>query len=281
MALTARIVKDAHRIEKGLALPEPKPWFGEAVIERLVVNVERLPSQDSDEVRHARSMATAAVGAYFEAFDNSDHTAPGWTDGVRRRLMSEPNHTAGGVKPASREVQDPVESINEFLQSRESIRNFSDKQVAVDDLRSAADIAAQSPSVCNRQGTVVTCFPRGQEANRLLKHQNGNSGFGDRASHILLITHDLSVMMTAGERNQAFVDGGLYAMTLIYALQARGIGSCCLNWSSTASQDAALRAELKLPPEHVVIMMIAIGYPAEGCTVAVSSTRQGRFAYAT
>ncbi|MBM4515639.1 hypothetical protein GS432_01350 [Rhodococcus hoagii] len=61
--------------------------------------------------------------------------------------------------------------------------------------------------------------------------------------------------------DQVFIDGGLFSMNLVHGLLARGVGTCCLNWSVDAPQDAKLRRALNLPPHEVVIMMIALGYP--------------------
>ncbi|NKW01242.1 hypothetical protein GS922_07610 [Rhodococcus hoagii] len=72
---------------------------------------------------------------------------------------------------------------------------------------------------------------------------------------------DLRSFLTSGERNQVFIDGGLFSMNLVHGLLARGVGTCCLNWSVDAPQDAKLRRALNLPPHEVVIMMIALGYP--------------------
>lgn len=63
-------------------------------------------------------------------------------------------------------------------------------------------------------------------------------------------------------------------MTLIYALHDQGVSSCCLNWSAPRRQDRRLRRVVALPNHEVVIMMIAIGFPADGAVVTVSPTRE-------
>ncbi|WP_414091481.1 nitroreductase family protein [Gordonia amicalis] len=223
-------------------------------------------------------MAHGAAAAYFAHFESSGLDEPEWAEAVRRELLPAVVDSGyGGTKPRTVKECFDVDAFDTFVESRESIRHFSDDPVPLVEIEAAARVAATSPSVCNRQGSRVRAFERGAAADALLRHQRGNTGFGSDASHILLVTHDLGTMVTPAERNQGYVDGGLYAMTLVYALHARRIGTCCLNWSATPTQDRGLRREIGLPDNEVVIMMMAVGYPDPAAAVSISSTRGGRF----
>lgn len=65
----------------------------------------------------------------------------------------------------------------------------------------------------------------------------------------------------------------MFAMLIIYALHALGIGTCCLNWSTTAAQDRAFRSAVPIPESQVVIMMLALGYLPNQLSVAYSSRK--------
>jgi nitroreductase len=108
---------------------------------------------------------------------------------------------------------------------------------------------------------------------RLLSFQNGNRGYGDQAGAVLLITADMRAFTMLGERNQAWIDGGLFAMSLNYALHSLGLGACMLNWSVEKGQDEALRAAFAIPEQEVVIMMMAVGHMPERLRVARSPRR--------
>jgi nitroreductase len=88
---------------------------------------------------------------------------------------------------------------------------------------------------------------------------------------VLLISCDSRVYVSSGERHQAYVDGGMFAMSLVYALQAQGVASCCLNLCNYFFQDVAVHRACRVPGWEVPIMMIAIGYPAAEFEVAVSA----------
>ncbi|CAM3158942.1 nitroreductase family protein [Prescottella defluvii] len=286
--LRAQIVMDAHRLEKGLALPEPRVWFGREVIERLLDNTERYcgshPMDDVDE--YIVDAAIGALGEYFRANDGSDTASPAWarsaSDRAAKLAANHPARSAanvGGVVPIGPSAFEASgvtsETFTSFTRSRHSVRNYTadvpDRQAIVE----AIELAGTSPSVCNRQGSRVRIFDRGPAADAVLAHQNGNKGFGHTASHVLVVTQDIEAFVAPGERNQAFVDGGMFAMTLMYALHAAGIGSCALNWSRTAADDKKLRATLGLPANEVVVTLMVAGLPVRDALVARSPSRPG------
>ncbi|WP_300644670.1 nitroreductase family protein [Nocardioides sp.] len=164
--------------------------------------------------------------------------------------------------------------VRRALRSRSSLRNFSECPVPRELLASAVSDALFSPSVCNRQATRTRWFHRDDPQFLVcLKHQNGNRGFGDTAQWVGLITYDNRCFLTPGERNQGYIDAGLFTMTLQYSLHAQGVGACCLNWSMNARQDRRLRADVTIPDHETVVMMLAVGYPAPMARATVSPRR--------
>jgi hypothetical protein len=131
----------------------------------------------------------------------------------------------------------------------------------------------RTPSVCNRQAWRVYVFTDDEDKRRVLQHQNGNRGFGDRISQLLVVTCDLSAFVTIGERAQAWVDGGMFSMSLVYALHFAGLGTCCLKAPNEIREDRALRRVCGIPDCEVVIMMIAVGHLIEEFAVAQSARR--------
>ncbi|NKZ68883.1 hypothetical protein GTA09_02150 [Rhodococcus hoagii] len=265
--LAAAILKDFHRVEKGLTLPAPRAWFGKDVVERLVGTCQAYSLLPHFDERILGS-AVAALTEYGSSFQDAP---PVWWKQIEANLAdlrlrfdtcnTEPGGSRELGELAHQRSPETGQAFSDFIRSRSSVRNFSERMVD-DALLEAAVVDAQhSPSVCNRQSSRVRYFARGDAANRLLQLQNGNRGFGSTASHVALVTGDLRSFLTSGERNQVFIDGGLFSMNLVHGLLARGVGTCCLNWSVDAPQDAKLRRALNLPPHEVVIMMIALGYP--------------------
>ena len=109
-----------------------------------------------------------------------------------------------------------------------------------------------------------------QLRQRALSHQNGNRGFGDAVGAVLIVATNLAAYTDFGERNQAWIDGGLFAMTLAYALHAQALGTCFLNWSVTPGTDKAMRKDMGIPDEEAVITLMAVGQLREAFCVAAS-----------
>src|SRR5690606_35895283 len=98
----------------------------------------------------------------------------------------------------------------------------------------------------------------------VLALQNGNRGFGKDAAYIAVVTANIRHFSGAGERNQAYVDGGLMAMSLCYSFHSLCIGTCFLNWSVKTSVDKKLHKLLGLDDAEVVVTLMAIGrFPDE------------------
>jgi nitroreductase len=62
----------------------------------------------------------------------------------------------------------------------------------------------------------------------------------------------------------------MFAMSLIYALHAQGLGTCCLNWSVEPDKDRSLKDDLALPESYAIGMMIAVGALPDEILVAES-----------
>jgi nitroreductase len=100
--------------------------------------------------------------------------------------------------------------------------------------------------------------------------QNGNRGFTEEIDKLLVVTSDLGSFVSPGERNQCWIDGGLFAMSLVYALHSLGLGTCCLNWSVEHEADRKLRQAAGIRESEAVIMMIAVGHLPEVLNVQQS-----------
>jgi nitroreductase len=139
-------------------------------------------------------------------------------------------------------------------------------------IKQAVSMALTTPSVCNRQAWKARVFSDSKK-NEILAMQNGNRGFTELIDTVIIVTCDLDCFTSDGERNQPWIDGGMFSMTLLLALHSVGLGTCCLNWCVGKEQDMQLRESIKLPESEVVIMIIAVGHIPEKLMVARSSRK--------
>lgn len=258
-----------HALEKSLSLPEPEPGHGRRHARQLLDLVDVYAARYGVDTVVASSQA--ALCAYADAQPGGALDAA-LLDRIRARNVAQ--HTAPGGGSILRHRSDILSrtgiDFGAFAACRHSVRSFTGEPVAPHAIEDAVRTAQRSPSVCNRQSCRVHVFENGAAAARILACQRGNTGFGHLASHILVVTSDLQHFFGMGERNQCWIDGGLFAMTLVYALHAQGLGTCCLNWSAEREQDLALRAAAGLPSAESVIMLLAVGHLPDTFRVAAS-----------
>ncbi|WP_284983043.1 nitroreductase family protein [Arthrobacter sp. efr-133-TYG-118] len=255
-----QLTKDYHRIEKGLALKSPKRPFGESVRQRLELGLEH--PKTNEELSEVAGYAQSALDALKDW--NSDEMIP------------------EDVSPSvhARSVWDPILKtdaqglLNHFFSSRRSVRVFdTETPVSIEDIRQAAITALSTPSVCNRQAWRLHVFANAEDVSRVIRHQNGNSGFGQTVPALAVVTVDTRLFAGAGERHQRWIDGGLFAMSFAYGLHLRGLASCMLNWSMNNQASSSLRAAAEIPSHEDVVMLVAIGHSEETFRVARSPRR--------
>lgn len=253
-SLESRLTLAYHRIEKGASFPDPKRPYG---ISKLGEIHELLELADeagvqSDRTSPARS-ALSALEHYNATGEVSDIVTP--------------------VSDWDGRAYDP-EAIAHFVHTRHSVRNFDpDRSVDVNLVRRIIAQASTTPSVCNRRSYRAHYFDDPTEVRSILALQNGNRGFGHTIPAVIVVTVRRSSFVGAGERNQRWIDGGLFAMSIVWLCHAHGLGTCFLNWSETNARTDQLRALAGIARSEDVITYIAVGHPASGHRVARSPLR--------
>lgn len=260
----AAIIAHYHVLEKGLIMPSRKQVFGQDVavfLYRLLATyldsksfVPNLQIRSAIQVLHQYSLVT---GTSFPLLES-------WLDGG---LAGK----GGGIK-VKREafLRKAKGSFPELVSIRRSVRNYENRQIDLALIESAVLLSQQSPSVCNRQSNHLYYYENRDMIDSVLVLQNGNRGFGNLATGLFIVVSDMSVFSGVGERSQAWVDSGLFAMTLLYSLSYLGLGACPLNWCVDHNRDRSLRKLTGIPDQFAIIMLISVGHLPSDFEVAVS-----------
>lgn len=250
-----RLTADYHRLEKGLALPQPKRPFGAAVHDRMAELLEHQPVREVEPAYIAYSRhALGALQQWNETGEIDKVASP--VAGAPFRLLSE-------------------EQARDFFTSRHSIRNFDGTMPPTDEeLRQGVELARNTPSVCNRQAFRVHFYRDRSQINAILAIQNGATGFADSVTCLGVVTARRAMFIGPDERNQRWVDGGLFAMTLVWAFHAVGLATCMLNWALPGVSSAKLRKVADIPEGEDIVVLIAIGHAQDGARTARSEKRE-------
>jgi nitroreductase len=278
--LEPRLLFYYHKIEKGLSMPPPYRLFGQAVVPIVMDAIREWETMGYDLESSVYKGAISSLDAYCQRMVGLDVVIPDTFFAELPPFLAErsDNILMGGDTPVLLTVDEInnascLVELENLYRVRRSFRNYSEQPVEFKIIEKAIRLAQLSPSVCNRQASKVYVVSEKKMILEALSYQNGNKGFGHMASNLLVVTSDIRSFADATERNQPFVDGGLFAMSLLYALQAQGVVSCCLNWCLPAAKDKQFHEYSGIPENERIIMFIAIGYPPEEALVPKSHRR--------
>lgn len=267
----AQIIKMYHSIEKGLSYPNYRPGFGRDNVEQLLSALEQY-AKEYDTSAFFYETALCTLHEYIKK-----NKAYGHEDAdLEKRVfsLSGKANECGGIL----EFNPPCFDKNgfdfaEFVKSRHSLREFSDTPADLDAVKQAVELSQYTPSACNRQGWKTRIVRNPEQIRTILKNQNGNRGFGEKISTLLVVTGDLRCFSRGRETHQVFIDGGMYAMNLLHSLHGKGLATIPLSASLLEEQEINVKAVLGIDDAEVLIMFIGVGNYPEHCVTTRSERK--------
>lgn len=160
-----------------------------------------------------------------------------------------------------------------FSQSRFSVRDFGKTPINKENIEKALELCRRTPSACNRQSQRVHVFLDKNKMERVCKLQLGCNGFYQDMQGAILVCSDMR-SYNFQELNQAFVDGGLYAMNLMYALHFYDIANIPLTMAHKESHLRKIKEEMNIPGNEVPVLLIGIGTYKDSWRVAQSNRKK-------
>lgn len=272
----ASITRLYHTVEKGLSYLNYRPGFGKENVEALVRALEQYSKQYSVD-KFFYQTALSGLNEYVRK--NAEHGVE--NKELSKRISALPgkkNEAGGAIKfvPLSSEELSKA-NYKELVETRHSIRHFSDKPVELERVENAVKLAQYTPSACNRQGWKTYIVNDKAVLREVLKNQNGNRGFGQEFDKLLVVVGDLRCFNRDREVFQVYIDGGMYAMRVLDSLYYERIASVPLSASLTKEQEENVRKLLKLDPAEVLIMFIGIGNYPDECQTTRSERKPAEY----
>jgi nitroreductase len=277
MNLRAMLIAQTHCIEKGLALTRPRIGFGERQVHELVESVREYMLRYGTD--WATDSALDALLSYSIFNTEGGHSNDDLSCAIQHlveaycRNLPEMSNVATISCMREELLEARKFDFARFVATRHSIRQFTSESVDLTLIESAVSMAQTTPSVCNRQAWRVYAYSDTEAKMRILTQQTGNRGFGEQIAVLLVVACDLQCFFNSTERNQAWVDGGMFAMSLVLALHSLGLGTCCLNWCISETMGCGKLASSGIPESDAVVMMIGVGHPPERFHVARSKRK--------
>ncbi|NMB19084.1 MAG: nitroreductase family protein [Erysipelothrix sp.] len=269
----ARIIKAYHSIEKGLSYEKIRLGFGQNVLKELIYLMIEYKKKGYSIETEFYSTALDNLNKYIKIHQENNYDV---TDLKKRveNLGGRPNNFGGVTQFNKDEVLQKTKSdFLEFSMSRHSVRDFSTEPLDIEIIKKAINLAQNTPSACNRQAWKTRIVVDDRLKKVIENNQNGNRGFGDSIDKYILVTTDSQYFAKPRERNQPYIDGGMYSMNLLYSLQYYGIATIPLSASLTIEQEANIRSALCIRDSENFILIVGVGNYADHFKVPKSTRK--------
>jgi nitroreductase len=283
---SALLRRNTHRLEKGLLMRPRNDIFALDYIDETVSSYERAIASSlkqrlqpsgvdlQDEIGWAHDV----IKEYFTV--TKDHPR---TRTIRKRFASLESPASPELDPGAKRIpyrrdlsKKPSVSYDALLQlakRRRTVRWFLDRSVPRPAVDRAIEIAAQSPSACNRQPFCFRVIDDPSLLRQVAGLPMGTAGYAKNIPMMIVIVGRLRNYTDERDRHLIYIDGSLAAMSLIFALEVQELSSCCINWPDIESKEKAMAKLLQLAPDERPIMCLAVGYADPDAMVACSTKK--------
>ena len=261
-----------HSLEKGMCFPNPRPFGFDKVSELM-----NLLSRYSEELKcvFEYQLGVSVLFAWVDFFEKQ-----GWQKEIAfkkvREFLSDkernPDIVAGYKEYRPAAVAPAV--YEEMYLSRHSVRDYQDKKIDPADVQFALKCFVETPTACNRQMCRVYYIKDQNITDILNRVVIGVPGFNKKTVQYFIITYDLASFAYSGERQQGLFNAGLCTMNFVNGLHAKGIGSCCLQWSNKRNEDVEVRTKLGLRDSERIGIVIGDGYYLDNNVIPCSVRRK-------
>lgn len=266
--LQAKITIYYHSIEKGLSNINFRYGFGRFAVNNLIEAITEYSLCGYDKSNTAFVSGIAVLNEYITKHSSTESVNAEINQFIivlSSKLSFLKENTdrklIGGIIELNIDYFLGLSKSNftDLAYSRFSIRDYAEEKVESDIVSKALMIASKTPSTCNRQPWHTFAISDLILINKILTIQGGLNGQGHNISHLLVVCSDNYNFSNYTERNQGFIDGGMYSMSILYALTHMGVASCPLNANLTVTNEIKIRKLLNLKYNLNIVMFISIG----------------------
>ncbi|MDT2472011.1 nitroreductase family protein [Enterococcus avium] len=261
--LNAKLIFHSHAIEKGLSHLDFRPGFGINALTALHDCMVEYKQLNYSKEELAYKNALSCLSSYKQKHLSMNEILPKTFSTLFFEFEDEidnENDSIGGYTLLQKKSKEDNANKNfkDLFESRVSVREYANGSVDINLVKEAIQISTKTPSVCNRQSSRVRIITNSELIASTLKAQGGYTGY-KLPPMLLLVTTDTGAFVDHTERNQVYIDGGLFAMSLLVSLEYVGLGACALNAMFSLDTERNIRTILDIPENENLIVFITIG----------------------
>jgi nitroreductase len=268
------IIKRIHSIEKRISFGGNDKKHGRTKAYGLLSIIKTLKDKNTNVNSYPYNWALSTLYQFANHFFTGDEKKT-FIEQLRTiNKEIEYNNFPGGVfsKHRNEIFKASQEKFDNFSKNRHSIRWF-EKAADIELIEKSVSLAQKCPSTCSIQPVKTYLIQDSEKILKVLEIQRGNRGFTEKIPQLIIITANQKLYSGLRERNQSYVDGGIFALSFIYSLHFHKIGSCILNWAASKNEDLQLRKILDIPKNEAIVLIIAVGKIPENNIIPTSIRR--------
>jgi nitroreductase len=281
----ALLRRNIHRLEKGLIMQPRRDVFAEgfihetvdcykdAIVSHKLADSEKKWAKDVlDEYFNVAGSTSTIDTARLTHHETRKFTLASYE--TKAPLLDD----TGLFKPYKYnklpENKVSFENLKDLFLRRRSVRWYRSKEVPLELVQKAANIASYAPSACNRQPYKFFFCNDKPKTVAIARCAGGTVGFAENLPSIIAVVGDLSAYPHERDRHLIYIDGSLASMQLMLALEALGLSSCAINWPEVNKSEKEIRHIIDLKDYERVVMLIAVGYADEDGGIPYSQKKQ-------
>lgn len=272
------VIMNYHSIEKGFLYKNKRDGFSKIKVVTLISQLKRMSDLHILRINSQIRAAINILLKYYQYHQSVDLDISDFfsQDDYNWLLTLIPEESFQPVCHISKSnfYNHTNESFDKFSYSRKSIRDFSAGIVNNDIILKAINLANNAPSVCNRQSCKNYIIQEKETIDNILKLQGGFTGHEKNVSRLIILVSNKNYFFSIGERNQLYIDGGIYLMNLLYALHFFNIAACPANWGKCVRDDKLIRKIIDVPFNEQIICIIPIGFANDEIIYTHSQRRE-------
>jgi len=276
------LVRNIHRIEKGLLMRPRRKVFGKEYINETIDNFDGVWKSVKDDGANLQlKWFYDVLCEYFNVIDGEDDFISKqkvrFNEIISKTRILQNEKLEGLSVPYYRlQKQRSTIQYDEFFllcKQRRSVRWFLNKPVPRELIDKAVLAANQSPSACNRQPYEFRIFDDPTLVKQVVDIPMGTRGYGHSVPVLIVIVGNLDAYFDERDRHIIYIDASLASMSFMLALETLGLSSCSINWPDIEEKEKKMEMFLGLEKFQRPIMCMGVGYPDDDGLIAYSEKR--------
>lgn len=237
--------RQIHRIEKGLNRPDRKFKFGNEAFKEILNEFDKIKNISEFDKNDLKWIYIVLVDYREHCFEIDK------LDVLLKSLVFVKSHSYR---------REYITKLEEIIINRRSTRYFLNKQVNLERVYDAINIAKEAPTACNRQPYSIHLILNKNKKDRIIDLAPGTSGFGSGIPLLAVVVGHASSFRFERDRHLLNFDAGLFVSQFLLLLEEKELNTCICNWTPHYKNDNEAINLLDLDKSKTIVCLIAIGY---------------------